>query len=297
MDHSLTDSGSALPACLLTGDGSDPRVLSFALGATAVVEWPLALIMTAAIVPLVLTWRLMGAATTRANEMEDRTSSAAAGRLVEFARLQPVLRATGVTKTGWAPVQATLEADSASTLDGPTTIPTDLGPATVTNQVGYGTGRNNFNLKLGTEFADAIGAYLGLDAGVIAFTKTVNFGTLDSSITGTVTLRLRRGEDYTILDTRGEGFSYHPDKLSMERTTDAAFGPLDRIGQLTMRNLDIADSRSKLETYASRGQLLANYTQLIGELEPGRAGAITGGASESEGEQWLDAAAIESGTD
>ena len=73
------------------------------LGATAVVEWPLALIMAAAIVPLVLTWRLMGAATTRANEMEDRTSSAAAGRLVEFARLQPVLRATG---------------DSASTLDG-----------------------------------------------------------------------------------------------------------------------------------------------------------------------------------
>ena len=88
------------------------------LGATAVVEWPLALIMAAAIVPLVLTWRLMGAATTRANEMEDRTSSAAAGRLVEFARLQPVLRATGVAKTGWAPVQAALEADSASTLDG-----------------------------------------------------------------------------------------------------------------------------------------------------------------------------------
>ena len=88
------------------------------LGATAVVEWPLALIMAAAIVPLVLTWRLMGAATTRANEMEDRTSSAAAGRLVEFARLQPVLRATGATKTGWAPVQAALEADSVSTLDG-----------------------------------------------------------------------------------------------------------------------------------------------------------------------------------
>lgn len=88
------------------------------LGATAIVEWHLALIMAAAIVPLVLTWRLMGAATTRANEAEDRTSSAAAGRLVEFARLQPVLRATGATKTGWAPVQAALEADSASTLDG-----------------------------------------------------------------------------------------------------------------------------------------------------------------------------------
>jgi len=74
--------------------------------------------MAATIVPLVLVWRLMGAATTRANETEDRTSSAAAGRLVEFARLQPVLRATGATKTGWAPVQAALEADSASTLDG-----------------------------------------------------------------------------------------------------------------------------------------------------------------------------------
>ena len=88
------------------------------LAATAVVEWPLAIIMAATIVPLVLVWRLMEDATTRANEMEDRTSSAAAGRLVEFARLQPVLRATGVTKTGWAPVRAALEADSASTLDG-----------------------------------------------------------------------------------------------------------------------------------------------------------------------------------
>ena len=88
------------------------------LGATAVVELPLALIMAATIIPLVLVWRLMAAATTRANETEDRTSSAAAGRLVEFARLQPVLRATGVTKAGWAPVRAALEADSASTLDG-----------------------------------------------------------------------------------------------------------------------------------------------------------------------------------
>lgn len=88
------------------------------LGATAVVEWPLALIMAATIIPLALVWRLMGAATTRANEMEDRTATAAAGRLVEFARLQPVLRATGVTKAGWAPVRSTLEADSESTLVG-----------------------------------------------------------------------------------------------------------------------------------------------------------------------------------
>jgi argininosuccinate synthase len=56
-----------------------------------------------------------------------------------------------------------------------------------------------------------------------------------------VTLRLRRGEDYSIIDTARPNFSYHPDKLSMERVENAAFGPLDRIGQLTMRNLDIAD--------------------------------------------------------
>src|SRR5471030_2805028 len=74
-----------------------------------------------------------------------------------------------------------------------------------------------------------------------------------TAVTGEVTLRLRRGEDYSILDTSGPAFSYHPDKLSMERTEDSAFGPADRIGQLTMRNLDIADSRAKLEQYAELG--------------------------------------------
>src|SRR6185436_2430968 len=73
------------------------------------------------------------------------------------------------------------------------------------------------------------------------------------AVTGEVTLRLRRGEDYSVLDTTGPAFSYHPDKLSMERIEDSAFGPTDRIGQLTMRNLDIADSRAKLEHYASIG--------------------------------------------
>ena len=73
--------------------------------------------------------------------------------------------------------------------------------------------------------------------------------------TGSVTLRLRRGDDYSIIDTRGEGFSYHPEKLSMERTESAAFGPTDRIGQLTMRNLDIADTRSKLQSYRGQGQI------------------------------------------
>jgi argininosuccinate synthase len=75
-----------------------------------------------------------------------------------------------------------------------------------------------------------------------------------SAINGSVTLELRRGDDYTIVDTTGE-LSYHPEKLSMERTEDAAFGPADRIGQLTMRNLDIADTRSKLDLYRKQGQI------------------------------------------
>ncbi|MEY3846028.1 MAG: argininosuccinate synthase [Actinomycetota bacterium] len=76
-----------------------------------------------------------------------------------------------------------------------------------------------------------------------------------SAINGSVTLRLRRGDDYTIVNTEGENFSYHPEKLSMERTEDAAFGPGDRIGQLTMRNLDIADTRQKLDMYRKQGQI------------------------------------------
>lgn len=76
-----------------------------------------------------------------------------------------------------------------------------------------------------------------------------------SAITGEVTLRLRRGDDYTITNTTGPHLTYEPDRLSMERVEDAAFGPLDRIGQLTMRNLDIDDSRSKLDVYRSAGTL------------------------------------------
>ena len=92
-----------------------------------------------------------------------------------------------------------------------------------------------------------------------------------SAITGSVTLRLRRGNDYTIVDTTGPELSYHPEKLSMERVAEAAFGPGDRIGQLTMRNLDIADTRSKLELYAGLGQLDTEHT-LVGTLRPGQAG-------------------------
>ena len=83
-----------------------------------------------------------------------------------------------------------------------------------------------------------------------------------SAVNGSVTLRLRRGDDYTIVDTRGEGFSYHPEKLSMERTEDAAFGPTDRIGQLTMRNLDIMDTRTKLDLYRQQGQISGGQFEL-----------------------------------
>ena len=83
-----------------------------------------------------------------------------------------------------------------------------------------------------------------------------------SAVNGSVTLRLRRGDDYTILNTQGDGFSYHPEKLSMERTEDAAFGPTDRIGQLTMRNLDIADTRQKLDLYRKQGQIEGGQFEL-----------------------------------
>jgi argininosuccinate synthase len=120
-----------------------------------------------------------------------------------------------------------------------------------------------------------------------------------SVVTGEVTVRLRRGEDYSILRTAGPAFSYHPDRLSMERTELAAFGPLDRIGQLTMRNLDIADSREKLEQYASQTRLLQQQSDLIGELEVGGARRIANNpaADGDESDAALDSAAMESGTD
>ena len=118
-----------------------------------------------------------------------------------------------------------------------------------------------------------------------------------SAINGSVTLRLRRGDDYSIMDTRGPNLSYHPDKLSMERTEDAAFGPADRIGQLTMRNLDIADTRTKLELYASQGQLTGGHVQLVGQLEPGGATVIAGAESDLEPSEVLDRAAMDAGTD
>lgn len=76
-----------------------------------------------------------------------------------------------------------------------------------------------------------------------------------TAVTGEVTLRLRRGEDYTVMNTTGPHLTYSPERLSMEKVDDASFGPLDRIGQLTMRNLDIDDSRAKLDVYRSAGTL------------------------------------------
>ncbi|MHB1783071.1 MAG: argininosuccinate synthase [Acidimicrobiales bacterium] len=121
---------------------------------------------------------------------------------------------------------------------------------------------------------------------------------LASAVTGEVTLRLRRGDDYTILRTEGPALSYHPDKLSMERTEDAAFGPTDRIGQLTMRNLDIADTRAKLELYASLGALTVGDSELVGDLRPGGAASIsTNLRAEGDGDVALDRAALDTGVD
>ena len=76
-----------------------------------------------------------------------------------------------------------------------------------------------------------------------------------SAVTGEVTLELRRGNDYSLLDTESPNLTYAPERLSMEKVEDAPFSPLDRIGQLTMRNLDITDTRAKLAVYAQSGLL------------------------------------------
>jgi argininosuccinate synthase len=73
-------------------------------------------------------------------------------------------------------------------------------------------------------------------------------------ITGSVTIELRRGNDYSILNTESPNLTFSSERLSMEKT-ESAFSPRDRIGQLTMRNLDITDTRAKLLTYAKAGLL------------------------------------------
>jgi argininosuccinate synthase len=75
------------------------------------------------------------------------------------------------------------------------------------------------------------------------------------AVTGEVTLELRRGNDYSILNTDSPNLTYAPERLSMEKVENAPFTPQDRIGQLTMRNLDITDTRGKLGIYSQTGLL------------------------------------------
>src|SRR5204862_4778880 len=77
---------------------------------------------------------------------------------------------------------------------------------------------------------------------------------LDTPVTGEVTIRLRRGNDYSLLNTRGERLAYSAEDLSMERG-ETAFQPTDRLGQLSVRNLDIEESRSMLREYQKPGLL------------------------------------------
>ncbi|WP_431798389.1 argininosuccinate synthase (plasmid) [Cupriavidus metallidurans] len=90
-----------------------------------------------------------------------------------------------------------------------------------------------------------------------------------SVVSGEVTLELRRGNDFSILNTRSPYLSYHPERLTMEKNV-TAFTPRDRIGQLTMRNLDIADTREKLSVYNGLG-IIPNSEQgaLFGFLKGG----------------------------
>jgi argininosuccinate synthase len=89
------------------------------------------------------------------------------------------------------------------------------------------------------------------------------------AITGEVALELRRGNDYSIMDTSSPNLTYAPERLSMEKVENAAFTPADRIGQLTMRNLDIADTRDKLGVYTRAG--------LLGSTSGGSIPLLTGG--------------------
>ena len=87
-------------------------------------------------------------------------------------------------------------------------------------------------------------------------------------ITGEVTLELRRGNDYSILNTESPNLTFKPERLSMEKT-ESVFSPRDRIGQLTMRNLDITDTRDKLMTYAKAGLLTLSTGASMPKLSGG----------------------------
>jgi argininosuccinate synthase len=88
------------------------------------------------------------------------------------------------------------------------------------------------------------------------------------AVTGEVTLELRRGNDYSILNTDSPNLTFHPERLTMEKG-ESTFSPRDRIGQLTMRNLDITDTREKLLTYAKAGLMILSSGAEMPRLKDG----------------------------
>ena len=91
------------------------------------------------------------------------------------------------------------------------------------------------------------------------------------AVTGEVTVELRRGNDYSILDTESPNLTYKPERLTMEKG-EAFFTPQDRIGQLTMRNLDITDTREKLMTYVKTGLIAPSLGSSMPMLTDGEHG-------------------------
>ncbi|MBP9838233.1 MAG: argininosuccinate synthase [Proteobacteria bacterium] len=86
------------------------------------------------------------------------------------------------------------------------------------------------------------------------------------AVTGKVEIELRRGDDYSVLNTEGSNFTYRPERLTMEKGA-GEFGPADRIGQLMLRNPDISDSRDKLMVYADAGVITLGAMKDLGLLE------------------------------
>ena len=122
-----------------------------------------------------------------------------------------------------------------------------------------------------------------------------------SLVTGTVTLRLRRGDDYTILDTQGSGFSYHPERLSMERVENAAFGPdgPDRPAHHAQpRHRRLPRQAGGLRRAADgAGTVLVEHGTLFGELPAGGFDRIATADDAGEPGTSLDDVALEAGTD
>ena len=100
-------------------------------------------------------------------------------------------------------------------------------------------------------------------------------------VTGEVTLELRRGNDYSILNTESPNLTFQPERLTMEKS-ESTFTPRDRIGQLTMRNLDITDTRAKLMTYAQSGLITLSKGSEMPQLNSRKRQGVTG----HEREQW-----------